>query len=59
MARLVVHIPEQTYSFDLDDETSQQFRDALEDEDNEYAFFDMADMWVSDVHVEMETEFVE
>jgi hypothetical protein len=59
MARLVVHIPEQTYSFDLDDDTAQDFRNALADEDNEWAFYDMADMWVSDVHVEMETEFEE
>jgi hypothetical protein len=59
MARLVVHIPAQTYSFDLDDETSQEFRDAIADEDNEWGFYDLADTWVSDVHVEMETEFVE
>lgn len=59
MARLVVRIPEQTYSFDLDDDTAQEFRNALADEDNEWAFFDMADTWVSDVHVEMETEFEE
>ena len=59
MARLVVHIPEQTYSFDLEEEQAEWFREALADEENEYAFFDLADSWVSDVHVDMETEFVE
>lgn len=59
MAKLVIYIPEQRYEFDLDDNSAERFRAALADTDNEWAFEDMADSWVSDVHVEMESEFVD
>lgn len=59
MAKLVVYIPEQRYEFELDDETADDFRAAQADEENPWGFDDLADMYVSDVHVEMETEFYE
>jgi hypothetical protein len=60
MARLVVHIPAQTYSYELDDESAEAFRQAIEDEDEyPYAFDELADFWVSDTVPEMEVEFVE
>lgn len=60
MARLVVRVPEQTFSFDLDDENAESFRQAIADEDeNPWAFDDLADFWVSDVVPEVEVEFVD
>lgn len=60
MARLVVRIPEQTYSYELDDVNAEAFRQAIEDEDEyPYAFDELADFWVSDTVPEMEVEFVE
>lgn len=58
MARLVITVPEQTYSYELSEENAAAFRSALNDED-EYAFEDLADFWVSDTVPEVEVEFVE
>jgi hypothetical protein len=56
MAKLVIYIPEQRYVFDLDEEVAEEFRSGLADDvDIDY----IADPWISDVYVEMETEFVE
>jgi hypothetical protein len=58
MAKLVVHIPAQRYEFELSEENEKYLREAWEDDDD-WAWEDATDNWVSDVNVRMESEFVE
>lgn len=62
MAKLVFYIPEQTYSFDIeDDDQIAMFRQAVIDDEagDPYVFMEAADIWTSDVHsaIEMEVDF--
>jgi hypothetical protein len=60
MAKLVLYVPEQRYEFELSDENAEAFRQAIEDEDeNPWAFDELADMWISDIDHNVEVEFVE
>lgn len=56
MAQIVIYIPEQRYVYDLDEDYAKYIRDGLADDEH---IGDLADSYISDVYVEMETEFVE
>lgn len=65
MARLVFTIPEQTFSFDIEDgDQLDMFRQAIIDEESgadPYGLMDAADMWTSDVHsgIDIDIEFID